>query len=355
LAISLSYITPISLSGLGGVRGLSSLLFSAQVGRVKTEEEILEALDHPFLPTMFAKFQTNHHVNFLMEYCGGGELYHLLLKQPHARFEEAAARFYAAEVLLALQYLHLLGFIYRDLKPENVLLHENVRASDTILCRAHPVPGRDSHVQHTNQGHRVWGVAGTRDAVRLRPLVRGHNGREAHTAVGHAARARLPVDGGPQSQGAGVGETEPRRRRVICGRGGPNQEAKQKRLRGVHTHRCLYAWLAPRRGNGRTSTLTLTGGATPTGISGKKPAVSADEDYLVVAEPEVSPNTSRVVGWCCSSSSGGSLPVLSAACCFVSVGDTSGLTWSETETGGGQLVCGDRRVSESGGDQRHGT
>jgi len=63
----------------------------SQVGRVKTEEEILDALDHPFLPTMFAKFQTNHHVNFLLEYCGGGELYQLLLKQPGARFTASAS------------------------------------------------------------------------------------------------------------------------------------------------------------------------------------------------------------------------------------------------------------------------
>jgi serine/threonine protein kinase len=60
-----------------------------------------------------------------MEYCAGGELYTLLVKQPHRRFAEAASRFYVAEVLLALQYLHLLGFVYRDLKPENVLLHDN--------------------------------------------------------------------------------------------------------------------------------------------------------------------------------------------------------------------------------------
>jgi serine/threonine protein kinase len=50
-------------------------------------------------------------------------LFELLHKQPNKRFSEPSARFYTAEVLLALQYLHLMGFIYRDLKPENVLLH----------------------------------------------------------------------------------------------------------------------------------------------------------------------------------------------------------------------------------------
>ncbi len=53
----------------------------------------------------------------------GGELYGLLNSQPKKRLKEEHVRFYAAEVLLALQYLHLLGYIYRDLKPENILLH----------------------------------------------------------------------------------------------------------------------------------------------------------------------------------------------------------------------------------------
>eukprot|EP00959_Pyramimonas_sp_CCMP1952_P086452 1808398-Pyramimonas_sp.AAC.1 len=94
-----------------------------KVNRVKVEEAVLECVDHPFLPTMYARFQTERHINFVMEYCAGGELFELLMAQPQKRFSEAHMRFYAAEVLLALQYLHLLGYIYRDLKPENVLLH----------------------------------------------------------------------------------------------------------------------------------------------------------------------------------------------------------------------------------------
>jgi len=95
------------------------------VNRVKVEEEILEKMDHPFLLTLYAKFQTEHHINFVTEFCAGGELYELLLQQPNRRFKEAQMRFYAAEVLVGLQYLHLLGYIYRDLKPENVLLTES--------------------------------------------------------------------------------------------------------------------------------------------------------------------------------------------------------------------------------------
>ena len=53
------------------------------------------------------------HLHFLLEYCGGGELYALLNAQPAKRLAEDSVRFYACEVMLALQYLHLQGFVYR--------------------------------------------------------------------------------------------------------------------------------------------------------------------------------------------------------------------------------------------------
>lgn len=92
-----------------------------KVQRVLTEEKILSCVDHPFLATLYCTIQTDMHLHFVMEYCEGGELYALLCSMK--RLHEEAAKFYAAEVLLALQYLHLLGFVYRDLKPENILLH----------------------------------------------------------------------------------------------------------------------------------------------------------------------------------------------------------------------------------------
>lgn len=92
-----------------------------KVQRVLTEERILSSVDHPFCATLYCTIQTDMHLHFVMEYCEGGELYALLCSRK--RLSEDAAKFYAAEVLLALQYLHLLGYVYRDLKPENILLH----------------------------------------------------------------------------------------------------------------------------------------------------------------------------------------------------------------------------------------
>ncbi|KAJ7970783.1 Protein kinase [Quillaja saponaria] len=93
--------------------------------RAQTEREILQSLDHPFLPTLYAFFETEKFTSLLMEFCPGGDLHALRQRQPGKRFPEHAARFYVAEVLLALEYLHMLGIIYRDLKPENVLVRED--------------------------------------------------------------------------------------------------------------------------------------------------------------------------------------------------------------------------------------
>lgn len=103
----------------------ASLASRKKLLRALTEKEILQCLDHPFLPTLYTHFETEKFSCLVMEFCPGGDLHNLRQKQPGKYFHEQAVRFYVAEVLLALEYLHMLGIIYRDLKPENVLVRDD--------------------------------------------------------------------------------------------------------------------------------------------------------------------------------------------------------------------------------------
>lgn len=103
----------------------ASLASRKKLLRAQTEREILQCLDHPFLPTLYTHFETDKFSCLVMEFCPGGDLHTLRQRQPGKYFSEQAVKFYVAEVLLALEYLHMLGIVYRDLKPENVLVRED--------------------------------------------------------------------------------------------------------------------------------------------------------------------------------------------------------------------------------------
>ncbi|KAL9642095.1 hypothetical protein ABK040_007101 [Willaertia magna] len=113
-----------------------------KVKRVLTEREILATMDHPFIASLFCSFQSKDRIYFILEYCSGGEFFHFLKRQPGKCLPEATVAFYVAEILLALEYLHLLGFIYRDLKPENILIHHSghIRLTDFDLSKQSAQP-----------------------------------------------------------------------------------------------------------------------------------------------------------------------------------------------------------------------
>ncbi|XP_057955230.1 serine/threonine-protein kinase D6PKL2 [Malania oleifera] len=94
-------------------------------GRARTEKEILEMLGHPFLPTLYAAIESPKWSCLLTEFCPGGDLHVLRQRQSGKRFDESAVRFYASEVVVALEYVHMMGIVYRDLKPENVLVRSD--------------------------------------------------------------------------------------------------------------------------------------------------------------------------------------------------------------------------------------
>ncbi|KAF9012204.1 serine/threonine protein kinase, AGC [Podila verticillata] len=95
-----------------------------KIKRAFAEQEILATSNHPFIVTLYHSFQSEDYLYLCMEYCMGGEFFRALQTRPGKCLQEEDAKFYAAEVIAALEYLHLMGFIYRDLKPENILLHQ---------------------------------------------------------------------------------------------------------------------------------------------------------------------------------------------------------------------------------------
>lgn len=165
----------------GEVFALKSMLKSAmvmknQVGHVKAERDILASADNDneWLVTLHYSFQDEHRLYMVMEYLPGGDLMGLLVKED--TLTEATTRFYAAEMVLAIQSVHDLGYIHRDMKPDNVLLdaHGHLKLTDLGLCKK-----MDSRVdllpvtQHTIDPNQPMEAQGLNpDSSRSRPFMR---------------------------------------------------------------------------------------------------------------------------------------------------------------------------------------
>ncbi|EER00967.1 serine/threonine protein kinase, putative [Perkinsus marinus ATCC 50983] len=121
--------------------------------RAMMERKVLAKARHPFIVTMYWAFQTRSHLYFVLEFCAGGELFYHMMQRGH--FDESTAKFYFCEVLLGLEYLHSQNVLYRDLKPENVLLDldGHVRLTDFGLSK-------ESKADPTSQLTSFVGTAG---------------------------------------------------------------------------------------------------------------------------------------------------------------------------------------------------
>jgi protein kinase A len=109
-----------------------------QVEHTNDERKMLQEVKHPFLITLWGTFQDSKNLYMVMDFVEGGELFSLLRKSQ--RFPNPVAKFYAAEVTLALEYLHSKHIIYRDLKPENLLLDRHGHLKITDFGFAKKVP-----------------------------------------------------------------------------------------------------------------------------------------------------------------------------------------------------------------------
>ncbi|KAJ1271626.1 hypothetical protein BS78_06G141600 [Paspalum vaginatum] len=113
--------------------------------RIWFERDVLLALRHPLLPSLRGVLATDAVVGFAIDRCGGGDLNALRRRQTEKMFSDSVIRFYAAELVLALEYLHSLGIVYRDLKPENVLVQDSghIMLVDFDLSTRLPAPPQE--------------------------------------------------------------------------------------------------------------------------------------------------------------------------------------------------------------------
>ncbi|XP_028910396.1 serine/threonine-protein kinase LATS1 [Ornithorhynchus anatinus] len=172
------------------------VLLRNQVAHVKAERDILAEADNEWVVRLYYSFQDKDNLYFVMDYIPGGDMMSLLIRM--GVFPENLARFYVAELTCAVESVHKMGFIHRDIKPDNILIDRDghIKLTDFGLCTGfrwthdskyyqsgdHP---RQDSMDFSNE----WGdPANCRCGDRLKPLerraARQHQRCLAHSLVG---------------------------------------------------------------------------------------------------------------------------------------------------------------------------
>jgi len=125
----------------------SEVIYLKQVEHVKTEKKILDEIEHPYIVNMCGSFMDDKNLYLLLEYIIGGEFFSHLRKA--GRFPNDTSVFYSGQVALVFEYLHGLSILYRDLKPENLLLDSQGHCKVTDFGFAKKVE------------YRTWTLCGT--------------------------------------------------------------------------------------------------------------------------------------------------------------------------------------------------
>ncbi|XP_058831780.1 serine/threonine-protein kinase Warts [Topomyia yanbarensis] len=161
-----------------------------QVAHVKAERDILAEADNEWVVKLYYSFQDKENLYFVMDYIPGGDLMSLLIKK--GIFEEDLARFYVAELTCAIESVHKMGFIHRDIKPDNVLIDRkgHIKLTDFGLCTGfrwtHDSKYYQKNGDHARQDSmEAWSKAGTEIPPPLeRRKFREKNRAKAHSIVG---------------------------------------------------------------------------------------------------------------------------------------------------------------------------
>lgn len=123
----------------------SHVVMNDEVAHTLAERNVLSKIIHPFIVPLQTTFQTPDKLYLVLAFVNGGELFHHLQKE--GKFSVERSRFYAAELLSALECLHEFNIVYRDLKPENILLDwtGHIALCDFGLCKLNMAQGKKTN------------------------------------------------------------------------------------------------------------------------------------------------------------------------------------------------------------------
>lgn len=172
------------------------VLLRNQVAHVKAERDILAEADNEWVVRLYYSFQDKDNLYFVMEYIPGGDMMSLLIRL--GIFKEELAQFYIAELTCAVESVHKMGFIHRDIKPDNILIDRDghIKLTDFGLCTGFRWTHDSKYYQsgdHVRQDSmdfsKEWeDPANCRCTDRLKPLerrkARQHQRCLAHSLVG---------------------------------------------------------------------------------------------------------------------------------------------------------------------------
>ncbi|XP_069017817.1 serine/threonine-protein kinase LATS1 [Embiotoca jacksoni] len=172
------------------------VLLRNQVAHVKAERDILAEADNEWVVRLYYSFQDRDNLYFVMEYIPGGDMMSLLIRL--GIFKEELAQFYIAELTCAVESVHKMGFIHRDIKPDNILIDRDghIKLTDFGLCTGFRWTHDSKYYQsgdHVRQDSmdfsKEWeDPANCRCTDRLKPLerrkARQHQRCLAHSLVG---------------------------------------------------------------------------------------------------------------------------------------------------------------------------
>ena len=123
------------------------MIYKNQIQHVQTERDILIEAETDWVVDLICSFKDERYLYLTMEYLGGGDLMTLQMKKDI--LSEQEAKFYMAEMVLAIECVHKMNYIHRDLKPDNILidLQGHIKLSDFGLCAKYEIKPRIEYLQ----------------------------------------------------------------------------------------------------------------------------------------------------------------------------------------------------------------